>query len=230
MSRPTDDKKPKTLRCAIYHPGPRATVHRSLAKQRSDFMTLAKAVHPEEGLLARRKARAMKSPALFAPGLSPLQQVARALVELGGRMTYFKLTKLLYLVDLMAIKKLGHMVAGEVYLRQVDGPWPPKLEQALKEIDGFEVRWFFARRVPMVDLGPSPRGDVQLDGDILQIIVDVYERYGRMSSAEIKAAVYRTAPMQYVLREERGGNDMRNKAILYKDKTIEESGSPGDQA
>jgi uncharacterized phage-associated protein len=144
-------------------------------------------------------------------------------------MTYFKLTKLLYFVDLAAIKKLGHMVAGDVYLRQVDGPWPPKLQQALKEIDGFEVRSFFTRHVPIVAPGPSPRGDVQLDDDILRIIVDVYESYGRMSNAEIKAAVYRTAPMQYVLREERGGKDMRNKAILYKDKTIEEGGTLGRQ-
>jgi uracil-DNA glycosylase family 4 len=35
----------------LYHPGPRAIIHRSLAKQRSDFMLLAKAVHPVKGLI-----------------------------------------------------------------------------------------------------------------------------------------------------------------------------------
>lgn len=33
-------------------------------------------------------------------------------------------------------------------------------------------------------------------------------------------AVYRTKPMRHVLLQERGGKDMRNKAILYKNKTI----------
>jgi hypothetical protein len=36
----------------------------------------------------------------------------------------------------------------------------------------------------------------------------------------IKAAVYRTEPMRFVLKVEGRGKDMRNKAVLYKDKTI----------
>lgn len=39
----------------LYHPGPRATVHRSLAKQRSDFMRLAKIVDPVKGIKKRKK-------------------------------------------------------------------------------------------------------------------------------------------------------------------------------
>lgn len=204
----------------LYHPGPRAMVRRSLAKQRSDFMSLAKIVHPVKGLLPRKKpARAKaKTPTLFAQRLSPLQQAARAFLELGGRMTYFKLTKLLYLADLTAIERFGRMVAGEVYLRQVEGPWPPKLDQALKDMDGFEVRRFFSRRLPMVDLGPSPRGESDLDEDTLKLLVEVFEKYGHMGNAEIKTVVYRTSPMQYILRVEREGRDMRNKAVLYKNK------------
>jgi hypothetical protein len=110
------------------------------------------------------------------------------------------------------------MVAGEVYLRQVEGPWPPKLDQALKDMDGFEVRRFFSRRLPMVDLGPSPRGESDLDEDTLKLLVEVFEKYGHMGNAEIKTVVYRTSPMQYILRVEREGRDMRNKAVLYKNK------------
>lgn len=208
----------------LYHPGPRATVHRSLAKQRADFMVLAKAVKPEQGFVRRKKSPTGKTPSLFPSGWPPLQQAARALVELGGRMTYFKLTKLLYLVDLAAIDRLGQMVAGDVYLRQVDGPWLPKLDQALKDMDGYDVRRFFSRRIPMVALGPSPRVAVRLDDDVIQIIVDVYQAYGHMSNSEIKSAVYRTAPMRFVLQKERAGRDMRNKAVLYKNKTIAEEG------
>lgn len=39
----------------LYHPGPRAMVHRSQAKQRSDFILLSKVVHPAKGLIERKK-------------------------------------------------------------------------------------------------------------------------------------------------------------------------------
>ena len=216
----------------LYHPGPRAMVHRPRVKQRSDFMALAKIVHPVKGVLPRKKrGRAKtKSPALFPAALTSLQQAARAILELGGRMTYFKLTKLLYLADLAAIERLGRTVAGDVYLRQVDGPWPPRLDQALKDMDGFEVRRFFSRRIPMVDLGPSPRGDSDLDEDTLNILVNAFAKYGHMGNAEIKATVYRTGPMQYILRAEREGRDMRNKAVLYKDRTASEIDRTGHES
>jgi uncharacterized phage-associated protein len=212
----------------LYHPGPRATIHRSLAKQRSDFMLLAKIVHPTKGLRTKRKpAPAPASRSLFAVGTSPVQQVARVLLELGGRMTYFKLMKLLYLVDLKAIEKVGQMVAGEVYLRQVEGPWLPTLDAALKDMDGFEVRRFFAHRMPMVMPGPSARSPVQLDDDLLEIVAEVFEAYGRMTNGQIKTAVYRTKPMRHVLIQEQSGKDMRNKAVLYKGKTIADEDTAG---
>ena len=37
----------------LYHPGPRAMIYRSQAKQRSDFMVLANIVHPVKGLIRR---------------------------------------------------------------------------------------------------------------------------------------------------------------------------------
>lgn len=207
----------------LYHPAPRAMVHRSLAKQRADFMTLAKIVHPVKGLFSPKKTGHRKNkPALAESGLTSLRQAVRAFLELGGRMTYFKLTKLLYLTDLSAINTLGHMVAGDVYLRQVEGPWLPRLDQALRDMDGFEVRRFFSHRMPMVDVGPSPRNEVDFDKNTLGIIVEVFQRFGQMNNAEIKAAVYLTAPMQYVLRAEKGGRDMRNKAVLYQGRTIQE--------
>jgi uncharacterized phage-associated protein len=183
-------------------------------------MILAKVVHPTKGLLQRKKPRPQAPRSMFAVGTSPMQQVARVLIEMGGRMTFFKLMKLLYLVDLTAIERLGHMIAGTVYLRQVDGPWAPDLDEAIRAMEGFEVRRFFPHRIPMVTPGPSTRSPVHLDDDILEIIAEVFEAYGQMTNAEIKSAVYRTKPMRHVLLQERGGKDMRNKAILYKNKTI----------
>jgi len=205
----------------LYHPGPRALIHRSLAKQRSDFMLLSKIVRPTKGLIERRKPRA-KAPSLFPGGASTMQRVARVLLELGGRMTYFKMTKLMYLIDLACLEKFGHMIASNIYLREVEGPWPPDLDKALEAMQGYEVRRFFTRKIPMVAPGPSPRFKVLFDDDIFEIISDVFRTYGAMSNARIKTAVYRTAPMRFVLHEENKGKKMVNKPVLYKDKTARE--------
>lgn len=210
----------------LYHPGPRATIHRSLMKQRSDFMLLSKFVHPLNGL-TQRKRSSVKAPRLTSAGASAMHQVARVLLELGGRMTYFKMTKLMYLVDLFSLEKLGRMVVSDIYLRQVEGPWPPDLDKTLRAMQGHEVIRSFARRIPVVSLGPSPRYHVQLDDDVLGVISDVYGTYGSMSNAEIKAAVYRTDPMRFVLEEESKGKKMVNKPVLYKDKTARELAALG---
>lgn len=198
----------------LYHPGPRATVHRSLMKQRADFILLSKKVHPAKGLIERNRGE-RNVPALFRDEPSTMQQVARVMLQLAGSMTYFKMTKLMYLVDLSCLEKLGHSAASRIYTRQHDGPWPPALKKALEEMDGHEVRRFFRGRVPMVCPGPSERFEVQLDERILEVISQVLSTYGRMSNAEIKSVVYRTHPMRAVLREEAKGRKMLNKAVLY---------------
>lgn len=205
----------------LYHPGPRAMVHRSLPKQRSDFMLLSKLVHPVKGLIEHKKLRA-KAPTLLPAGASTMQQVARVLLELGGRMTYFKMTKLIYLVDFVCLERFGHTVASNIYLRQVEGPWPPDLDKALEAMQGHEVRRFFSRRIPMVVLGPSPRFEIVLDDDILEIVSEIFRTYGAMSNANLKAAVYRTDSMRFILEMENKGKNMVNKPVLYKNKTARE--------
>lgn len=202
----------------LYHPGPRAMVHRAEAKQRSDFMRLAKAVHPKSGTKLTKKRR-KNSKKVTGETATPLQQVVCAFIALAGQMTYFKLTKLLYLFDLRAIGTFGQTYASDVYLRQPDGPWPPKLDAALKPMEGYELSRWFRRGIPMVGEGPSPRLKIELDDRILEEVVDVWCTYGGFTNSGMKTAVYRTAPMRFILAEENKGNDMRNSAVLYKEKT-----------
>lgn len=209
----------------LYHPGPRALVHRPLPKQRSDFMRLCKIVDPVKGLIHKRKPK-LPPPALCASAISTMQQVAQALMDLCGQMAYFKMTKLMYLVDLFALERLGHTIASNIYLRQVDGPWPPELDKALQAMHGHEIRRFFVRSIPMIAPGPSPRFSVTLGDDILDIVTEVSRKYGMMTNAQIKTAVYRTAPVQFILREERKGRNMMNKPVLYKDKDVRSLGEP----
>ncbi len=205
----------------LYHPGPRALIHRSLAKQRADFMMLAKLVHPLRGLIESKQRETRPLP-FQQP--TPVQQAVRAMLEMKERLTFFKLTKLLYLADLQAMKVLGHTFAGDIYLRQVDGPWLPTLDKELRAMDGFEVRRFFAHNLPMVCRGPSPRFETKLDDPALEILAAVVAKYGDLTNAQVKTAAYQTDPMRHVLRAERAGKDMRNKPVLYREKSV---GSPG---
>jgi len=204
----------------LYHPGPRAIIHRSIPKQRSDFMLLSKIVHPIKGMIgSKNKARTTST---VPDEMSKMQQVVRVLLELGGRMTYFKLTKLMYLVDLFSLERFGQCVASNIYLRQVDGPWPPDLDKELEAMRNYEVRRFFMRQIPMVAPGPSPRFKVQLDNDIIELIDGVFKTYGAMSNTDIKIAVYRTDPMRFMLQEESKGKKTLNKPVLYKGKMARE--------
>ena len=142
-----------------------------------------------------------------------------------GNTTYFKLTKLLYMVDLVALQTHRRTMASEVYLRQVDGPWPPKLNAALDEMAGYEVRRFQLRSIPMVGVGPSSRFPVHLPDDVLEIVAEVVAEFGHLSNSGIKTAVYRTEPMRTILKEESKGKDMRNKPVLYKGWMASRSGS-----
>ncbi len=202
----------------LYHPGPRARVHRSLPKQRSDFMRLAKLVSPTKGLLKAPRRAKVRKMAVDPDRPSVFQQLILAIAQALGRTTYFKLTKLLYLTDLLALGRLGRTLSHETYLRQADGPWPPTIQRTVPSLDGYEIRRFFRGRVPMIAAGPSPRYKVDLSETELAVLADTLERYGRLSNASIKTAVYRTKPMRYILAAEKEGRDMRRFPVIHKDR------------
>ena len=204
----------------LYHAGPRALIHRSLSKQRSDYMQLAKIIDPIKGIKTSKQKKAQQQTAINETGLNILQQVVFVIVKHLKQLTYFKLTKLLYLIDLQSIDNIGRSLTGEIFLRQQEGPWIPDLDKKIKPLRGYELQFIFKRRMPLIKLGPSPRFDIQLNDKDLNIIIDILLKYGTMSNAEIKTKTYLTKPMKYILRKEKNGEKMSNATIIYKDKTI----------
>ncbi len=87
----------------------------------------------------------------------------------------------------------------------------------LKEMEGFTRK---AIAFKLCDKVPE---NVESYGDEFSfycgIIGEVWERFGSFSNSAIKSAVYRTEPMQFILAQENKGRDMRNKAVLYDEKT-----------
>ncbi len=209
----------------LYHPGPRALIRRSSAKQTSDFVALANAVDPVGGL--KKKATGstrfrVPQSRLDPPTLTPEANVALTVIEFLGQLSYFKLTKMLYLIDLSARQELGHTLTGMTYIRQQDGPWAPSLTRAMNNLSDFEILWTTIGKLPNVRSGPSPRIRPQLDEREADLVLRAVKKYGSLSNTGIKIAAYRTKPMQYVLKAEAAGLSMLNKPVLSGNSTCDE--------
>ena len=204
----------------LYHPGPRVQVHRSYPKQTSDFIALAKVADPRGGLKRGKLRKTMGTEdAKSYARPTELQKLVSAVVRSLGRITYFKLTKLLYLVDLTALERIGRTVTGEIYLRQQEGPWPPALRKMISPLEGRDVLLSLRGRIPVVEPGPSPAIELDFDDREVEVIGEILERYGHLDNTRIKAAVYRTQPMIYILKQEKLSRDMRKVPVIYKDRT-----------
>lgn len=199
----------------LYHPGPRALIHRSLLNQRADFVRLAKLADPLGGLKQATRRRGAKASAVRqAVPNGPLEQVILALTRSLGDLSYFKLTKMLYLVDLVARERLGYLLTGSTYLRMQEGPWLPDLEKAVARMSGHEITSFFRGKRPYVHVGPAPRFEVDIEESELEVVVETIERHGAKSDSAIKTFVYLTAPMRELLRREKLGEDTRRTNVL----------------
>ena len=205
----------------LYHPGPRALIHRTYSKQTSDFIFLSKKFHPLKGVLNKKNTIKNKDVFHLDSLISkPLNQVIYAITKYLKELTYFKLVKLLYLIDLTAIEKLGSTITDQVYLRQQDGPWIPKLMNIIKQMNNFELKISWRGNQQIIKMGPMSMLNLTLEDKKLDVIAEIITKYGNMSNASIKTSVYRTAPMKFILKEEKFGKKMLNKAIIYKNKTI----------
>ena len=218
----------------LYHPAPRALMHRPFAAQRDDFVLLSKIIDPISGIKTLiNDSVNYKQQSLEFGGkegieeevyekIDYLHELILLITSVMGKLTYFKLTKLLYLIDYESLKRYGQTLTGKIYLRQQEGPWPPDLRKAVSFMQDFEIYTKGFKRDFFVSAGPSRRFDISLDEKDLEWILDLIERYGGVSSSRLKTITYSTSPMKYLLRQEQRGRDMLNKPVLYKDKTAEE--------
>jgi len=203
----------------MYHPGPRAAVHRALAAQRADYFRLCQWASPQHGLRSRPSRSFSPIDVRGPDDLSKMAHAIAFLLNRLGRVSKFKLTKLLYLADLAATRTLGYQVTGAVYLRQADGPWPPEIDKALRQMANHESTTLFRGRMPVISVGPSPRFEPVLGEEESAVLLDVLARYGHMTNSQIKSATYRTTLMRDLLRRERIGDRTLNRPIDWSKST-----------
>ncbi|MEL1135561.1 uracil-DNA glycosylase family protein [Desulfitobacterium sp. THU1] len=200
----------------LYHMGPRALIHRSFANQRADFIKLSHIVDPLKGLKNRKlESNRQKNIQLNDKLLS----LAKIIVDYCQELSLFKLTKLLYLIDLGFIKNAGRSVSGSIFLRMQEGPWIPSLQNMIKINDDFFDMYFIKKKPYIRSHQGSSVSQMFTDTEEAHIF-SVLDKYSSYSDAAIKTAVYLTEPMKYVLRQEKKGIKMLKVPVLYKDDTV----------
>lgn len=200
----------------MYHPGPRALIHRSMLQQRADYVALSKLVDPRTGLKGRRRRADVWNSGRNLSGEvgGTLEQTVLVILQSLGKLSYFKLHKLLYLIDVASLQMHGSVLTGATYLRMQEGPWLTTLDKVVASMVGHEAVTFFHSRRPYVQAGPSPRLSITLTDAQLDLIAETLERYGQKSDAAIKTAAYLTDPMRRLIRLEKAGRDTRREVVL----------------
>ena len=188
----------------LYHPGQRAMLHRSFHNQLSDYQFVAEQL---------RRLGHPRKPQSFGMSTSTLA-VARELIRQVGEISYFALHKLTYLAEYSAIRETGQRLSSAYFVRQKEGPYCTDLHIAKlkKSIKGLKIG--SGRSGLTVQHGaPLLGASSELPQTARLIIEQVVRRYGHLSDAQLKTAVYLTAPMRRILRQEKRGRNLFNAAI-----------------
>ena len=119
-------------------------------------------------------------------------------------------------------QRFGRTFASSIYLRKEYGPWGPHIYDAVEELCGQEIlkktragKFFYCA-------GPSPKQSVCLSDDIMNILHEIFSLYGNKNDSELRAIVYMTSPMKYLLKREKNGEDVSRIPVLYEDKEAQE--------
>ena len=206
----------------LYHPSPRALLHRALNIQINDYKKLSSLVTLPESICAEPAPAffAKQSVISFEQEIDYLKITFLYILDCLKSISFFKATKLLYLCDLNSIETCGCSITNSIYLRQKDGPWLPKLKDVTDKHNGVELQLYFIKQIPYLKSLKIDEDFNVIQPEIKKIIDSIISNYGSMSEKYLKVAVYRTKPMQYILAQEKKKIKMLNKAVLYKDKTI----------
>lgn len=188
----------------MYHPGPRALIHRPLLTQLNDYKNFINA--------SRYKSNKSTSKDDI------LQQIILYFLKRLKDISFFKATKLLFLLDYLTFEESGYTLSGATYLRQVEGPWIPKLKDIVNKINDDLLELYYLKGKPYIKYKRDGNNDLLCNH--IEYIDDFLNRYGSLSDKGIKIAAYRTKLMQYVLEQEKSNGSLLNKVILTKSTSI----------
>lgn len=200
----------------FYHPGPRARVHREISQQVSDFLYLKKLLKKDFPIFKEGKTSKDKQEILFRDYIGPtiLQQLIIYISCSLGRITKFKLAKLIYLIDYEFLKNKGRLFTESFYIYQNAGPLQTILTKRLKELEDFELKKIYEGNNIIYEPTNSIRFKLDFKKDEKEIIDKVINKFSSYDDRRIKTIVYLTNPMRYFLKEKKKGINIVNKPVF----------------
>ena len=205
----------------MYHLSPRATVHRSTIQQRADFIALSHEVSPLTGLkkIANNPRKTEKTEVAIANKQQKLKEMVEYIVFRLHNVSFFKLTKLLFLSDLKSLRERNTTISNSIYLRMQEGPWIPYLKNIVQDSTIIRSIGKYGKSRLVYCAKEYNSGLSQQDLDIIERVLQATRD---CDDGQIKTMVYMTPPMKYILREEKKGRSMLKIPIIYNNKTVEE--------
>ncbi len=194
----------------LYHPGQRAMLHRSFLNQLADYRFLAERLN---GL-----SKGSKKTVVRGKTSSAATNVVRCILEASGGVSYFRLHKLLYMLEYYQVRNTGHRLTNSYAIRQKEGPYfvdlhISKLKRALPDLAVYTKEgalWLTLER------NGDLFSDTSTNDELRSFVASIVERYRVRTDDELKTAVYLTSPMRAILRKEKyGGANVFNAAIDF---------------
>lgn len=200
----------------LYHPGPRARLHRELSHQVSDFLYLKKLLKKDFLIFKEEKVSKGIQDILFQNYINPtvLQQLITYIVHNLRKITKFKLAKLIYLIDYEFLKIQGRFLTESFYIYQNAGPLQTTLTKRLKELEDFELKKIYKENNIIYKPINNIRFNLNFKKNEKEIIDKVINRFGDYDDKRIKTFVYLTDPMRYFLKEKKKGVNIINKPVF----------------
>jgi hypothetical protein len=172
-------------------------IHRSFANQRSDYQFV--------GELVRRGQRRK-----IVSGMTRADTLAacKYLLSTRGELSYFELHKFIYLAEYLHVRRTGKRLTSAFFIRQKDGPYCVDIQVNRLSRSDPQITTLKRGTKLYVSLRHGAQGkllpeqNVAIEEDVRTTLDDVIARYSFSSEADLKKAVYLTAPMRLMLRRE----------------------------
>ncbi len=202
----------------MYHMSPRAAIHRSLIQQRTDFIALSHEVSPITGL-KKDLNRKYQHTKFDVSKQAKLTAMSEYIVYYLKSLSFFKLTKLLYLIDYNHLVEYNTTISSSIYLRMQEGPWIPYLKNIIQESNNIKT---IKENGKAILIYCSNDTNFNLSHEEISFINTLLNEMRLFTDSQMKTRVYLTKPMKYILRKEKNGTMMLKTPVLYKNTTVEE--------
>lgn len=191
----------KKILFPLYHPGPRALVHRNFFNQLSDFYFLKRSIKKYD--LGPKRRRGIQLFLNIQNNLSKTQEVIMYIlvkIKIGNK---FKLAKLLYLIDYEYLKLNKKLLTNSFYIRQSQGPLPVNITEELEKLSKVFITKFTKYNKIYYSIRKTP--EISFTKVEIELIDKILNKFSKLNDFDLKTQVYFTKPMRRILRAEKAG-------------------------